>query len=72
MPGFNQTGPKGLGAMSGRRRGRCANNANGQWVMQTTPVEETGETASLPIQQRGFGVGRGNGVGCQHRFRGGR
>ena len=25
MPGFNQTGPKGQGSMTGRKMGRCTN-----------------------------------------------
>ena len=28
MPGFNQGGPENQGPMTGRRQGRCADNAN--------------------------------------------
>ena len=29
MPGLDQTGPRGAGAMSGRRRGYCVDGTNG-------------------------------------------
>ncbi len=72
MPGFNQTGPKGLGSKTGRGMGKCVKNVVGERRTQITPEDVTNEVAFHPNQQRGFGFGRGNGVGCQHRFRGGR
>ena len=49
MPGFNQTGPTGFGAMTGRGRGLCKAGR---------PVDETGITGNAGFG-RGVGVGRG-------------
>ncbi|MBN1492039.1 MAG: DUF5320 domain-containing protein [Phycisphaerae bacterium] len=49
MPGGDQTGPMGLGPMSGRGMGRCAGFA--------------GPGFANPMPGRGFGMGRGRGRG---------
>ncbi|NLB00810.1 MAG: DUF5320 domain-containing protein [Methanomicrobiales archaeon] len=66
MPGFDGTGPRGTGPMTGRRMGRCA----------PSPVEgtPTGEETAAPVQPpQGYGLGRG-GIprGCGRGFGGGR
>ncbi len=62
MPGYNQTGPAGLGPMTGRRMGRCTNyGAKQLHKVQNNPEQNNSndnmETNSLPGQ--GFGMGRG-------------
>ncbi len=49
MPGFNQTGPTGFGAMTGRGRGLCKTGRS---------VDETGITGNVGYG-RGMGFGRG-------------
>jgi hypothetical protein len=64
MPGLNQKGPQGLGAMSGRKMGKCTNfgtkNTN----------ESSGKQSSKEIPPRngmGRGLRRGQG-GCGMRM----
>ncbi len=79
MPEFNQKGPMGEGAMTGRRMGRCTNfgaTHPKQPVNTESQIEEnTEEKLSENLSGRGLGLGRrkggrGQGMGCQHRFRG--
>jgi len=55
MPGFDQSGPNGEGAMTGRGMGRCGSNAS------TDTVFGFG---------RGAGRGRGRGAGMRGGFGG--
>ncbi len=50
MPGFDGTGPRGQGALTGGRRGFC--------VSRETPA------AVFMRRGRGYGCGRGRGYGC--------
>lgn len=68
MPGFNQKGPMGQGAMSGRRMGKCTNFGAKVKPEQT---ENTSEMQSNSMFGRGLGRGMGRGMGRQHRFRNG-
>jgi len=81
MPGFDQTGPRGQGPMTGRRMGRCTNF--GAYIRNTYETKES-SNENLPENLygrgfgfgrgrggRGFGMGRGRGWGQQNRFRGG-
>lgn len=56
MPGLDKTGPQGLGAMSGRQRGRC-------W--QESPAQNNSNASNY-----GFGFGRGYGRGGRFRQHG--
>lgn len=63
MPGFDGTGPRGEGPLTGGRRGRCAGGVSG------TVVQSTGQVG-VPL-----GVGRGGrprGGGRGRCFGGGR
>lgn len=82
MPGFNQTGPKGLGSKTGRGMGKCT-NFGAELKTQTIEIEEqVKEINTENMQGARFGLGRGRamgvangkcfGMGQQHRFRGGR
>jgi len=82
MPGFDQTGPRGQGPMTGRRMGRCTNYGAGVKNQPTETKENTNENLPENFQGqgfgfgrgrggRGFGMGRGRGWGQQNRFRGG-
>lgn len=51
MPGFNQTGPTGAGAMTGRQRGMCRKN------------EDQSLVGNGRGQERGMGMCRGLGQG---------
>ncbi|MGD9995214.1 MAG: DUF5320 domain-containing protein [Salinivirgaceae bacterium] len=64
MPGLNQSGPMGQGAMTGRQMGKCTNF--GEKVKdQPAPAENQAET---PIRYRmGFGGGQGRGRGQGRR-----
>lgn len=75
MPGFNQKGPMGEGAMTGRKMGRCTNY--GAKLKDKTPETHKSdpETMEDDFRGRGFGFGRGRGgrgfgLG-RNRFRGG-
>lgn len=68
MPGFDATGPGGMGPMTGRRMGRCALPPQAE----SSPAGEAGE--GTPVQQpQVYGRGRG-GVpyGCGRGFGRGR
>ena len=60
MPGLNQSGPMGQGAMSGRKMGKCTNfGAKNQLSSaENTPV-------NAPVNGRGMGRGLGRGQGGQ-------
>ena len=60
MPGFNQTGPQGLGPMTGRGQGVCGNRN------MTGAGYGTGYGAGYG--GRGFGGGRGMGRGMGRGF----
>lgn len=72
MPGFNQTGPKGLGSKTGRGMGKCVNKVVDDSSKPIDPKDDSKEVAFQPNQQKGFGAGKRKGLGCQHRIRGGR
>lgn len=76
MPGFNQTGPRGQGSMTGRKMGRCTNFGASFKSQAVETEKETNENLPENFQGRGFGFGRGIrrrgfGMGQQNRFRGG-
>lgn len=54
MPGYNGTGPKGNGPMTGGGRGRCSATSLG-----------TAANQSFGLGGFGFGRGRRNGLGCR-------
>ncbi len=60
MPGFDGTGPRGLGPKTGRQRGICTTDG-----ATTTPQQPT--DTPTPVG-RGFGGGRGLGRGRRHRM----
>lgn len=62
MPGFDGTGPRGLGPLTGGGRGFCLVNTS-QAPVQPTPVQPVSAPGTVPVY-RGIGIGR-----C---FRGGR
>jgi len=70
MPGFDGTGPRGMGPMTGRRMGRCV-----QPPVEGSPAGDAGEISpETPVQQpQAYGLGRG-GIpwGCGRGFGGGR
>jgi hypothetical protein len=73
MPGFDQTGPEGIGPLTRRRLGRCPDY--GAKVRKSSQIENLKD---LPENygRRGFGYGRGgrgrvHGMGFRYRFRGG-
>jgi hypothetical protein len=75
MPGFDKTGPEGVGAMTGRRMGRCT--GYGKKLRPSTQSENL-EDFPESYGRRGFdfgwrerGRGRGRGMGFRNRFRGG-
>jgi hypothetical protein len=51
MPNFDKTGPKGQGAMTGRKRGRCKDT-------QATQIEKTSDQAA-ENKEVVYGLGRG-------------
>ncbi|MDV4342819.1 DUF5320 domain-containing protein [Methanoculleus sp. YWC-01] len=75
MPGFDGTGPQGMGPMTGRRMGRCV--LPPQPPAEGSPAGETNETTQQPPvqQQPVYGLGRGGipyGCGRGRGFGGGR
>jgi len=80
MPGLDQTGPHGQGAMTGRKAGRCTNFLSSMKKEKTNPtVRSNDDTNSEVMPGRGTGTGmrrgqggrgRGRGLGQQNRFRG--
>lgn len=76
MPGFNQTGPMGQGAMTGRKMGLCTKFGANLTNETAETKKQTNENSSEIFYGRGFGFRRGNrgrgfGMGRQNRFRGG-
>ncbi len=67
MPGFNQKGPMGEGAMTGRRMGRCTNFGANQPKKIVNPEPQTEENTEEKLSEnnsgRGMGFGRGMGMG---------
>ena len=59
MPGRDRTGPNGLGSMTGRRMGFCADNDN-QYFSNRGLGFRRGYGGGY---SRGFGYGRGYGLG---------
>jgi len=60
LPGFDRTGPRGMGPMTGRRMGRC--------VTQEADAQGAAQS-EMPV----FGLGRGGiPCGCGRGFGGGR
>ena len=71
MPGFDGTGPRGLGPLTGGGRGLCLPGVSRvQEQVQPTPVQPVSGPEAVPayenairgtgfIRQRGFGRGRG-------------
>ncbi|MBP2133753.1 hypothetical protein J2128_001707 [Methanomicrobium sp. W14] len=73
MPGFDRTGPRGCGRMTGRRLGQCSRDLT-EKISESG--EETGIPETSPIENPDnvvYGAGRG-GVpyGCGQGFCGGR
>jgi hypothetical protein len=68
MPGLDQTGPEGRGAMSGRRMGRCTNYGAAARKKGSDKKEPEEDNLSRGRGGRGSGAGRGSGG----RGRGGR
>ena len=63
MPGFNQNGPMGQSAMTGRKMGKCTNfGANQQ--QKTTDEQQTATTVEI------IGRGMRRGCGCKQRVQG--
>ncbi|MFH1195826.1 MAG: DUF5320 domain-containing protein [bacterium] len=76
MPNLDRTGPQGQGAMTGRRRGRCANTQTLQTEKSDAQTVETKEEilglgrGGRPRGGGGFGFGGGGGRKRQGRGRG--
>jgi hypothetical protein len=67
MPGFDKTGPEGLGPMTGRRMGRCTNFGARNKGNAYTDTDNTDQDAGR--SQYGFGAGAGFGSGRGRGFR---
>lgn len=65
MPGLNQKGPDGAGAMTGRQRGMCRRTEN-----QSFGGDGGGRGRGMGMR-RGLGQGQGQGLGQGLRFEGG-
>ena len=69
MPNFDKTGPKGQGAMTGRKRGRCNDTKTAQTEKSKEQSSENKEVVSglgrggKPRGGGGFGKGGGKGQG---------
>lgn len=61
MPGFNQSGPMGQGAMTGRRMGKCTNFGASKSGSEVLPEQEN---------QKMCGQGRGQGQGMRRGLQG--
>lgn len=64
MPGRDRTGPNGLGSMTGRRMGFCADNKN-QYFSNRRFGNQTGNRSGFG-NGRGYGCGVGYGLGNQY------
>lgn len=69
MPRFDQQGPDGQGAMTGRKMGKCTNYGRGR-KFEETPLNSENIEPQMPLQggyrrgmQRGVGRGMGRGRG---------
>jgi hypothetical protein len=79
MPGKNGTGPKGEGAMTGRRMGQCASKGAGIHKVaevQSVKSVENVQTPEVKPMEPGMGKGpgrggKGLGMGRRNRFRNG-
>jgi hypothetical protein len=74
MPGFDKTGPRGMGSMTGWGRGNCVPNDSTQPEGEKTDMTETG-AAGVPVTAPAgfYGLGRGGmPCGCGRGFGGGR
>ncbi len=60
MPGFNQKGPDGAGAMTGRQRGMCRRTENTTFAGGNDNRVGSGRGLGM---RRGFGLGQGRGLG---------
>jgi hypothetical protein len=70
MPGFNQKGPDGQGAMTGRRMGRCTNFGASLKKQNFTEPEvlSQNDAGNQPDVDQELGVGRGIGRGFGNGF----
>jgi len=72
MPRSDQTGPKGEGAMTGRKAGRCTNFGAGKAGKGKTDGSEKDKNAPEPETETGGAAGQGRGQGRgQDREQGG-
>lgn len=60
MPGFNQKGPDGAGAMTGRQRGMCRRTENPSFADVNDNRVGLGRGLGM---RRGLGLGQGRGLG---------
>ena len=70
MPGYDKTGPVGLGPMTGRRLGRCTNFGDSPKDQPPTAPKNSDENYPEALPRRGLGLGGGLGLGLRNRFRG--
>lgn len=71
MPGFDRTGPRGMGSMTGWGRGNCATAKSPQPENDMKDMTEAGAPATAPAAYYGLGRG-GMPRGCGRGFGGGR
>ena len=64
MPGFDGTGPRGLGPLTGRGRGFCLTGISP--VSAPVSAIQQRPLYSRPYRGRGFGRGHGGGRGAIH------
>lgn len=69
MPRFNQRGPDGQGAMTGRRIGRCTQFGTNEKAMNADLPAKTDDLPTEPQTPatRGMGLGRGRGFRCRNQ-----
>jgi hypothetical protein len=65
MPRFDQTGPMGQGAMTGRRMGRCMQQDTNRNVADSSASDSN--FSATNFRGRGMGMGRGMTVGGRGR-----
>ncbi len=61
MPGFDRSGPKGQGAMTGRAMGRCAPKGSTAQAQDSMAGYGRGQGGRRCLGGRGRGLGRGRG-----------